>query len=197
MRQSQRLCRYGRDQVIAQALTHLAHPDRVRLRGDPGDLNAARRELDDEEHAHPCQATTGPDVDREEVRGGQDVPVDPSGTRSMSSSSRAQARAPDRVRGGWWRSCLAKLGDRGRQRSLDPRGASVAVLRGHAHVSARISATTGGRSGPGRALPSYCLAINARCQANNLSGVTIVAYPVTYVVRVSGFSRRADGADRP
>ena len=34
---------------------------------------------------------------------------------------------------------------------------------------------TGGRPGPRRVLPSYFLAINARCQASKVSGVTIVA----------------------
>ena len=42
-------------------------------------------------------------------------------------------------------------------------------------ISDRISAMTGGRPGPRRALPSYCCAINRRCQASKVSGVTIVA----------------------
>ena len=41
---------------IRQVATHLAHPGGVGLRRDPGDLNAARREFDDEEHGDPCQA---------------------------------------------------------------------------------------------------------------------------------------------
>jgi hypothetical protein len=38
-------------------------------------LDPARREFDDEEHDKPRQASTGPDVDGEEVRRGDDVPM--------------------------------------------------------------------------------------------------------------------------
>jgi hypothetical protein len=56
---------------IRQIATHLAHPGGVGLRRGPGDLNAARREFDDEEHGDPCQAAPGPDIDRKEVRRGR------------------------------------------------------------------------------------------------------------------------------
>jgi hypothetical protein len=37
---------------ICQVATHLGHPGRVGLRGDPGDLDAPRRQVDDEQHAN-------------------------------------------------------------------------------------------------------------------------------------------------
>ena len=69
---------FARQEAIAgirHVATHLAHPGGVRLRRDVGDLDPARRQLDDEEHSKPREAATGPDVDGEEVRRGEDVPV--------------------------------------------------------------------------------------------------------------------------
>jgi hypothetical protein len=40
-----------------------------------GDLDSARREFDDEEHAKPGQPATRPDVDGEKVCGGEDAPM--------------------------------------------------------------------------------------------------------------------------
>ena len=60
---------------IRDVAAHLAHPGGVGLRGDAGDLDSARRQLDEEEHGKSRQAVRGPDVDGEKVRGGEDVPV--------------------------------------------------------------------------------------------------------------------------
>jgi hypothetical protein len=44
---------------------------------DSGDLNATRRELnDDQERGNRSQTAPGPDIDREEVRRGKNPPVD-------------------------------------------------------------------------------------------------------------------------
>jgi hypothetical protein len=56
-----------------------------------------------------------------------------------------------------------------------------------AHTSASILASVFGRPGPRRDLPSYFSAINLRCQANNVSGVTIVATAAS-TLRPSGTS---------
>ena len=52
----------------------------------PGDRDAARREVDDEEHRKPREPTTGPDINGEEVCGGEYVPSASSRTQSMSSA---------------------------------------------------------------------------------------------------------------
>src|SRR5262249_61153388 len=58
---------------IGQIAADLAQPGAVRLWRDLGDVDATRGQVDDEEHGEPRQPVTGPDVDGEEVRRGQDV----------------------------------------------------------------------------------------------------------------------------
>jgi len=117
---------------IGDVATHLAHPRSVGLRRDAGDLDSARRQVDDEEHGKPRQAATGPDVDGEEVCGGEDGPV------------RLQEFCPGRLlhtfRRGVQAVCAEDVGDRPsadlvaqiRERALNPHIAPVAILRRHA-----------------------------------------------------------------
>ena len=47
---------------IGHVPTDLAHPRGVRLRRDPGDVDASRREFEEEQLGESCQAASGPDV---------------------------------------------------------------------------------------------------------------------------------------
>ena len=72
---------------IRDVATHLAHPGGIGLRRDARDLDAAGRQLNEKEHGKSRQAATGPDIDGEEVGGGEDVPVGFQRTLSTWSSS--------------------------------------------------------------------------------------------------------------
>ena len=65
----------GTRRGIRDVATHLAHPGGIGLRRDARDLDAAGRQLHEKEHGKSRQAATGPDIDGEEVGGGEDVRV--------------------------------------------------------------------------------------------------------------------------
>jgi hypothetical protein len=54
---------------IGNLATAPNHPGTVRLREDAGDLHSSRREVDHEQDGEARQPSSGPDFDREEVRG--------------------------------------------------------------------------------------------------------------------------------
>ena len=55
--------------------TALDDPRAVGLGPYSGNLDAPRRQLDDEQHGVPLQARRGPHLHREEIRRGEDVPM--------------------------------------------------------------------------------------------------------------------------
>src|SRR5690348_7060249 len=56
---------------IGELATALDHPGAVRLADDAGDLHPSRRQVDHEQDREARQPTSGPDFDREEIRGGE------------------------------------------------------------------------------------------------------------------------------
>src|SRR5262249_39113495 len=118
---------------IGQIAADLAHPGAVRLWRDLGDVDATRGQVDDEEHGEPRQPATGPDVDGEEIRRGQDVP--------LCFQELGPRRLPQPIRRGLHAVFAEDGGDRAagdfviqvRQRALDPRVAPPAVLGGYPH----------------------------------------------------------------
>jgi hypothetical protein len=58
---------------IGELATALDHPGAIRLAEDAGDLYPSRREVDHEQDGEAGQPSTGPDFDREEIRGGEDA----------------------------------------------------------------------------------------------------------------------------
>src|SRR5262249_33486269 len=60
---------------IGQVASDLIHPRGVGLWCDARDVDAARGQVDHEEHRESRQAAMSPDVDREEIRRRQDLPL--------------------------------------------------------------------------------------------------------------------------
>jgi hypothetical protein len=96
---------------IREVAAHLAHPGAVWLRRNAGNVDAARAQVDDEEHGEPRQPATGPDIHRKEIRGGKDLPL---GLQELGPRRLLQpignglqavfAKGP-------WRSCLGRPRD--------------------------------------------------------------------------------------
>ncbi len=63
--------------AVDQIPGNLLHPLPIRRRGDPGDLNPMRLEVDYEEHEVANEAAPGHDLDREEVRCSDRAPMSP------------------------------------------------------------------------------------------------------------------------
>jgi hypothetical protein len=132
-----------------------------------------RRELDDEQHGVPFQARCGPDLQREEIRRGEDVPVGfhellprrpllplGSGLNPVLPEDGGEGPAPDVV---------AHVGER----SLNPRVAPVAILGCHADDPLP---NLGRHRRPSR--PALVMAVvfpgRFRCHASRVSGLTMV-----------------------
>jgi hypothetical protein len=62
---------------IGELATALDHPGAVRLAEDAGNFHPSRREVDHEQDAEARQPTSGPDFDREEIRGREDASMRP------------------------------------------------------------------------------------------------------------------------
>src|SRR5262249_23880079 len=116
---------------------------------DAGDVDAARGQVNDEKHGKPRQPVTGPDVDGEEVRRGQIVPL-----RFQELGPRRLLQPIGRGREAVFAedSRDRAAGDFGievRQRAWDPRVAPAAVLGGYPQRSTR-----GSRASPA-VVPDY------------------------------------------
>ena len=60
---------------IGEIARNLLHPFSIRLRGNPGNLNPASLEIDNEEHEIPDQACPREHLDAEEIRGRDGFPM--------------------------------------------------------------------------------------------------------------------------
>lgn len=69
------LARHQTVNRVGQVAGNLAHPQAVRSRSDPADLHSSGRQLDEKQHNESLQSFDRPDLDREEVRCHDQVPV--------------------------------------------------------------------------------------------------------------------------
>ena len=82
---------------VGQIAGQLLHPRPVRLRVDPGDGHAAGLQLDDEEDQVPLETRQREHLNREQIAGGEAVPMSP--VRTPSTAFVGPAREPVRSRG--------------------------------------------------------------------------------------------------
>src|SRR5688572_7999581 len=61
--------------AIADVPCDLAHPQTIRHTGNPGDLDPASGQLNEEQHDVPLQSTPGPHFNREKIGGYDQLPV--------------------------------------------------------------------------------------------------------------------------
>src|SRR5437667_2377561 len=160
---------------IGKIPADLAHPQPVCGSRDARDLHLARRQLDEEQHDEPLQPPPGPHFHGEEIRGHNQFPMP------------AQKLLPGRLPAALWRRLdpvpFQNLSDRAArnfvpqigQCALDPPIAPIPFSSASRTTNVSISTAVLGRPGPRCAVPSYLLAISFRCQANKVSGVTMVA----------------------
>src|SRR5262249_19457083 len=117
---------------IGELATALHHPRAVGLGRDASDLDAPRRELDDEQHGVPLQARRGPRLYREEVCGRQYLPMRLQellpGRPLLSLRSRLNSVLPQDGGDGPAADVMAQVGEC----PLNPRVAPVTILGRHA-----------------------------------------------------------------
>ena len=161
--------------IIGEVASNLAHPQSIRPPCNPADLNTSRRQLDKEQDDEPLQSARRPNFYCEEITGDDLLP--------MSAQEFLPGRLSDSF-GGWVdavpfqdvcdrivRQKMPQIGQRALEAAVTP----GSILLSHLHNQAAISLLVFRRPMVRNELPSYFSAINFRCQANKVSGVTMVA----------------------
>ena len=118
---------------ISDISSDLQHPGFIRVGSDPGDLNLPRRQLNNEEDIESDEATRCLDLDGEEVRRGDHVPMGleklAPGRSFASLWSGIDAVFPEDVGDGRPTNAVADV----QQRALNSRVSPARVLSGHSH----------------------------------------------------------------